>query len=232
MVRTVDDVVDRMRAIEAGLPRRDGVAVFNRVYLQVTESVRHGLQDGFFRDARFMEQFDVVFAGLYIESVDAAAAGAEVARPWAPLVEARRRRRVAAAQYALAGMNAHINHDLAVAVVIACGRARREPATVHRDYERINDLLATVVRPIRQSFLDSQVVEAGAPLSPLADLISNWSIDAARDAAWVHARTLWKLRHTRSLATAYRRTLGRTVGLVGRQMLVAYAPPTARDVRS
>jgi Family of unknown function (DUF5995) len=40
MARTVDDVLDRMRAIEAGLPRRDGVAVFNRVYLQVTESVR------------------------------------------------------------------------------------------------------------------------------------------------------------------------------------------------
>jgi hypothetical protein len=28
----------------------------------------------------------VVFAGLYFESVDAAKAGAEVARPWAPLV--------------------------------------------------------------------------------------------------------------------------------------------------
>jgi hypothetical protein len=63
MVRTVDEVLDRMRAINVGLPRRDGVAAFNRVYLQVTESVRHGLRDGFFRDARFMQQFDVVFAG-------------------------------------------------------------------------------------------------------------------------------------------------------------------------
>jgi hypothetical protein len=231
MVRTVDEVLDRMRAIDAGLPRRDGVAVFNRVYLQVTESVRHRLRNGFFRDARFMEQFDVVFAGLYLESVDAAATDAEVPRPWAPLVEARRRPSVAPAQYALAGMNAHINYDLAVAVVTACGRARREPATVHRDYERINDLLATVVRPIRQSFLDSLVVEAGAPLSPLADLISNWSIDAARDAAWVHARTLWKLRGTRALAAAYRRTLGRTVGLVGRQMLVAHGLPSAHHAQ-
>jgi hypothetical protein len=231
MVRTMDEVLDRMRAIEAELPRRDGVAVFNRVYLEVTELIRHRLRDGFFRDPRFMEQFDVVFAGLYFESVDAAMAGAEVPRPWAPLVEARRRRKVAPAQYALAGMNAHINHDLALAVIIACGRARREPATVHRDYERINDLLAMVVRPIRQSFLDSLIVEAGAPLSPLADLISNWSIDAARDAAWVHARTLWKLRHTRALAAAYRRTLGRTVGLVGRQMLVAHELPIARNGR-
>ena len=123
-------------------------------------------------------------------------------------------------------MNAHINHDLAVAVVTTCRRARREPATMHDDYERINELLATVVRPIRQSFLDSLVVEAGAPLSPLADLVSAWSIDNARDAAWVHARTMWELRNVRPLTEAYRRTLGRTVGLVGRQMLVAYGLPT------
>ena len=173
-----------------------------------------------------MEPFDVVFAGLYFDSVETAAAGADVARSWAPLVAARRRRGVAPAQFALAGMNAHINHDLAVAVVTMCRRARREPATVHDDYERINELLATVVRPIRQSFLDSLVVKAGAPLSPLADLVSAWSIDNARDAAWVHARTLWELRHVRPLTEAYRRTLSGTVGLVGRQMLVAYGLPT------
>jgi hypothetical protein len=226
VVRTVDEVVERLRAIESGLPRRDGMAVFNRVYLQVSELVRDQMREGFFRDARFMERFDVVFAGLYFDSVEAAAAGADVARSWAPLVAARRRRGVAPAQFALAGMNAHINHDLAVAVVTTCRRARREPATMHDDYERINELLAIVVRPIRQSFLDSLVVEAGAPLSPLADLVSAWSIDNARDAAWVHARTLWELRNVRPLTEAYRRTLARTVGLVGRQMLVAYGLPT------
>ena len=135
MVRTVDEVVDRLRAIESGLPRRDGIAVFNRVYLQVSELVRDQMRDGFFRDARFMERFDVVFAGLYFDSVEAAAAGADVARSWAPLVAARRRQGVAPAQFALAGMNAHINHDLAVAVVTTCRRARREPATMHDDYE-------------------------------------------------------------------------------------------------
>jgi hypothetical protein len=211
-----------MRAIEAELPRGDGIAVFNRVYLQVTELVRDRLSDGFFRDARFMRRFDVVFAGMYFDSVNAAAAGADVARPWEPLVAARRRRGVRSAQFALAGMNAHINHDLAVAVVTACRRARRELATVHDDYERVNELLASVVRPIRQSLLDSLVVRAGAPVSPLADVMTAWSIDAARDAAWVHACTMWEVRHLRSLTAAYQRTLGRTVGLVGRQMLVTF----------
>jgi len=221
VVRTVDDLIDRMRAIESELPRRDGVAEFNRVYLQVTELVRDRLSDGFFRDARFMERLQVVFAGLYLDVADAAPE-ADVARPWVPLVEARRRRGVAPVQFVMSGMNAHINHDLALAVVSTCSRTRREPDTVHDDYERVNELLASVVRPIRQSFLDSLVVEAGAPLSPLADLVSAWSIDTARDAAWVHARTLWEIRRARALSQAYRRALAGTVGLVGRQLLVAY----------
>jgi len=65
VVRTVEDVIDRMREIGSGLPRRDGIAEFNRVYLQVSELVRDRLRDGFFRDARFTERLGVVFAGLY-----------------------------------------------------------------------------------------------------------------------------------------------------------------------
>jgi Family of unknown function (DUF5995) len=141
-----------------------------------------------------MERFDVVFAGLYFDSVEAAAAGAgaDVARSWAPLVAARRRWGVASTQFALAGMNAHINYDHAVAVVTMCRRARREPATMHDDYERINELLATVVRPIRQSFLDSLVVEVGTPLSPLADLVSACWSGRAADAGGIRvANRLW-----------------------------------------
>jgi hypothetical protein len=49
-LRTVDDVIARMRAIDAELPRRDGVAAFNQVYLEVTERVRDRIGEGFFRD--------------------------------------------------------------------------------------------------------------------------------------------------------------------------------------
>ena len=35
----VDAVVERMRALDERLPRTDGVAVFNRVYLSVTEEI-------------------------------------------------------------------------------------------------------------------------------------------------------------------------------------------------
>jgi hypothetical protein len=225
-VATVDDVIARMRALESELPRNDGVAVFNRVYLQVTERVRDRLADGFFADPRFMARLDVVFAQFYFDAVEAALAGRDVPAAWQPLFAARTRRGIVPVQYALAGMNAHINHDLALAVVAVCARSRRHPAQVRADYERINEVLASVVRPVRQSFLDTVVVRAGAPLSPLADLVSAWSLEKARDAAWVSASTLWELRPLRTLTAAYRGTLARTVGLVGRQLLVAVGAET------
>lgn len=225
MVATVEDVLSRMRALDASLPADDGVAVFNRVYLRVTELVRDELGAGTFTDPGFMERLDVVFARMYLAAVDEGAAAADVARCWRPLLQARDRAGVVPVQFALAGMNAHINHDLALAVVAACRRTRRDPLGVREDYERINELLASVVRPIRQSFLDREVVDTGARLSPLADLVSAWSIDTARDAAWVHAAALWELRRLPLLSRGYRETLDGTVGLVGRQLLVAHPLP-------
>jgi hypothetical protein len=223
---SVDQVIRRMRAIADALPPGDGVAVFNRVYLQVTELVRDQLITGGFDDPVFMERLDVIFAGMYLVAVDQVSEAGKLARAWRPLLQKRERRDVYPVQFALAGMNAHINHDLALAVVATCGLAGREPPDMHSDYERINAILASVVRPIRQSFLDQAVVDAGAFLSPVADIVSAWSIDTARDAAWVHACTLWELRGLPLLSERYRDTLDRTVGLVGRQLLVAH-PLTA-----
>jgi hypothetical protein len=44
----IDDVVARMQAIAAGLPEADGVACFNRMYLEVTQLVRARIADGLF----------------------------------------------------------------------------------------------------------------------------------------------------------------------------------------
>lgn len=222
-VSTIDDVLAEMRRLDRGLPHADGVAVFNRVYLEVTELVLSRLGQGFFDDAPTMTRLDVLFAGLYLDAVDLASRAEPVPSAWEPLFEARSRADVVPIQFALAGMNAHINHDLALAVVATCRDSGREPPDIHADYERVNELLASVVRPIRQSFLDQVVVTAGAPLSPVADLLSSWSIEAARDAAWVHVEVLWELRGQPLLADRYGSTLARTVGLVGRQLLLPVA---------
>ncbi len=222
---TIEDIVARLDAISGQLRADDGVAAFDRVYLEVTRSVRDHMSAGFFDDPAFMTDLDVRFAGLFLAAVDADAAGTQVSRPWAPLFEARSRGGIEPAQFVIAGMNAHINNDLALALVATCVARARTPQDVLADYERVNELLAALVRPVRQSLLDPVVVDAGRPMWPLADLISSWSIDKARDAAWLHAQTLFEVRDLDWLTRAYEETLGSTVGLLTCQLLLALPDP-------
>ena len=223
----IGDVIAAMDAARAELPPHDGIGAFLDVYRRVTDQVRQRVAAATFTDPRFVEHLDVVFAGIFLEVPGTAVAGRAVNRSWQPLVDRRKRDDLQPIQFALAGMNAHINHDLAVAVVRTCLDTGTSPhkAGVHDDYERVNDVLAEVVRPIRQSFLDATVVAAGRPLSPLADLVTNFSIDKARDAAWVSALTLWEIRDVAFLERSFEQTLSRTVGLVSRQLLVSFRDP-------
>lgn len=217
-------VVARMDAARAGWPATDGLGVFVDVYRRVTVLMGQRVVDGTFHDARFVEELDVRFASLFLAVPRDIAAHRRVSRAWRPLVERRALRGILPIQHALAGMNAHINNDLALALVATLRSRRLTPysAGVHDDFERVNDVLAEVTRPIRQSFLDAQVVAVGAPLSPVADLVSNFSIDKARDAAWASTLLLWQVRSLPFLAEIARDSMARTVGLVGRQLLTRW----------
>ena len=121
VLTAVDGVVSRMRALDATLPARDGVAVFNRVYLAVTEAVDRRIDAGRFPDARAAITLDVRFAERYLAAVDAVSRERRPPACWRPLFQFRRHPGVRPLQFALAGINAHIGHDLAI--------VHRPPAT-------------------------------------------------------------------------------------------------------
>jgi hypothetical protein len=214
-------VVAAMDDERAAWRPEDGLGVFCDVYRRVTALVALRVTDDTFADAAFVEDLDIRFASLFLDVPRDLAARREVSRAWAPLVERRAMRGIWPLQFALAGMNAHINHDLALALVSTCEARGLTPSSpgVHADFDRVNDVLDEVVRPVRQSFLDEHAVRVGAPLSPLADLVSSFSVEKARDAAWAQALVLWNLRELGFVAAAARDALARTVGLVGRQLL-------------
>ncbi|MDT7555021.1 MAG: hypothetical protein QOI16_3561 [Pseudonocardiales bacterium] len=216
---TVEDVIARMRAIATELPAGDGVGVFNRMYLRVTEMVLDRLTTGgVFSDDAFMADLDVRFAAFWFAAYDAAG---DVPRAWAPLFAAPTRRGVLPIQFALAGANTHIEHDLPLAVVATCAARGRTPTSrgVREDYEKINDLLAEVEAEIRRSFLTEVERAVDDHLAPVAHLVSSWSIDTARDAAWVNVQTLWELRRVDVLFDAYEAGLAGTVGMGSRLLL-------------
>ncbi len=218
---TVPGVLERMREMDAGLPPGDGVAVFNRMYLTVTERIAAllGPGPGGFEDPATTTDLDVRFAGLWLTAHDADAAGRTPPTPWRPLFEQRRGRRWAV-QYALAGMNTHIEHDLPLAVVATCEARGLEPDDLKGDYERVNDVLAEVEGPIRRAFLSEVGQSADEHLGPVVHVLSAWSIDKARDLAWVTARTLWTLRGAGVLRDRFTEALGDTVGMTSRALLL------------
>ncbi|MDT7785614.1 MAG: hypothetical protein QOF58_4033 [Pseudonocardiales bacterium] len=220
MGEPVAAVIERLHRIDEELPGSDGAAVFNRVYLTVTEEVAAGLERAqVFRDPVFMTHLDVTFAGLWLGAYDAT--DHDVPKAWAALFERRHDRSVLPIQFALAGMNSHIAHDLPVAMVRTCSDLGASPhdAGVRDDYEKVNDLLAACEAKIRRSFLTEAAQAAEAHIGAVAHLISSWKIDRARDAAWVNVEALWSMRSLGALADRYRESLARTVGMTSRCLL-------------
>ncbi|MFD7507242.1 DUF5995 family protein [Streptomyces sp. NPDC059850] len=215
--RTVRSVVARMSALGAALPPEDGVAVFNRVYLRVTEEVGRRLGTGGFQDPAATEELDVRFACRYLAAVDAGAAGRRPPACWRPLFELRGHPGVRPVQFAMAGINAHIGHDLALALVDTCRARNTEPAALEDDFDQVGAMLTEMEQRIREELMPGpDPLEAA---DPLTHLIGSWSLDKARDAAWASFRALWGLRALPELVEEFTERIDKTVGLVGRCLL-------------
>ena len=198
------------------------MAIFNAMYLKVTERIAIELETGStFSDSAFMAELDVRFAELWLAAHDAATAGAKVPSAWSPLFEERSTPGILDIQYALAGMNAHIEHDLPLAVVATCRSRGVTPRrrSVRQDYESVNDLLAAAESEVRRSFLTEIGQHVDDEMGPLVHLVSAWNIDKARDLAWVSAETIWATRQATKLSSRYVAMLGHTVGLASRCLL-------------
>ncbi|MFG3104173.1 DUF5995 family protein [Streptomyces sp. NPDC048182] len=220
---TVDAVLIRMRALDLALPARDGVAVFNRVYLAVTEAVDRHIDGGRFPDTRAATALDVRFAERYLDAVDAAEDGRRPPACWRPLFHFRRHPGVRPLQFAMAGINAHIGHDLALAVVDACRALGCEPADLEDEFDRVGDLLVSLEERVREELMPGPDLLQIA--DPLTHLLGSWSLERARDATWAAARALWALRRLPDIAEEFTGRLDAAVGFAGRMMLTPLGRP-------
>jgi hypothetical protein len=194
----IADVFSTIQAIDALCTDLDGLKWFNRLYLQVTEAVRdRSIATDGFRDPAWLAKLDVQFAALYFAALRTHLSGGKAPGSWRALFDRRNVPLIARIQFAVAGVNAHINRDLPVAIGTAsqaAGIAPSHESVQYADYTGLNSTLEALVDTAKVELAVRLPGDELPPVSSLEDRIAAFSVTAAREAAWNNAEVLWALR--------------------------------------
>jgi hypothetical protein len=223
---TIPDVIGIMQAIDQLLPANDGLKWFNLLYLKVTQEIDNQPPASTWQDPTWLTHLDVVFAGWYFKALTGwLQGGQDVPGSWKALLESRFAANIDRMQFALAGMNAHINHDLAQALLQADADLHivpRKGGPEHNDYEQVNAILESVV-PAALNFLATGILGVAAQSTgKIGRLLAIWNVRKARDLAWDFAAYLRLVPSlSRGLALAAQDQM---TGVVGRSLLLPVDP--------
>jgi Family of unknown function (DUF5995) len=114
--RHIEDLIAHMEALVEYMERDDDPKRhFLATYLRTTRSVSDELASGNFLDPAWVERWDVFFAELYLNALEAWNANGSPAEPWQVAFAADTDLPVL--RHVLLGMNAHINYDLPLALL-------------------------------------------------------------------------------------------------------------------
>src|SRR5260370_25105090 len=154
----------------------------------VSEGVDMRPAAGGWRDAVWLDRLDVVFGGLYFKAI-ATALSDSAATPsaWDALMAARYRAGIDRIQFALAGMNAHINHDLALALLETDRQRNIVPnysSPQHVDYQAVNGLLETVIPAGLQGLATGILGQLAHGTREIGRLLAFWTGCKAGSLAW------------------------------------------------
>jgi hypothetical protein len=218
---TIDEVLKRMESIDQLLPDGDGLKWFNRLYMMVTREVDLRPPAGGWKDADWLLLLDVVFAGFYFRAVAGFLSGASaVPNSWNAMLSARFTAGIDRIQFALAGMNAHINHDLSLALLATDQEMNVEPAegsAQHVDYEAVNGLLNTVMPSALEMLASGVLGGLAQDTGKVGRILAFWDMCSARDLAWGFADHLRDLNDgARQVALAVQNQM---TGALGRAIL-------------
>lgn len=192
--QSIAGVLDIMQIIDSACADNDGLKWFNRLYFQVTKAVEIKVASGSFNDSAWLAALDVQFAALYFGALKNGMTGAPCPGAWRAMFAVRNQPNIARIQFALAGMNAHINHDLPMAIVATsrtAGTAPNHGTPQYADYTGLNATLDSLIDTAKQSLHVRLLGDPLPPISRLEDTIAAWNMSTARENSWNAAESLW-----------------------------------------
>ena len=168
---------------------QDPARFFLGTYLRTTRAVGAALDGGAFEDPDWVAGWDVDFAGLYLDALEAYRKDAgSVAAPWRLAFGARAG--LPPEAHVLLGMNAHINFDLPQSLIRVIPPADfTSPGLLaqrRRDHERIDEVLAA-----RVGEEDAALQRAGGRRTPLDRLLTPANRQASRLFLRESRRKVW-----------------------------------------
>ena len=185
---SIDEVIQFLdQIIETAIETEDRLGFFAALYRQVTLEVKRGIAEGFFEDGERMNRLDTVFANRYLAAYSEWARGCKPTRSWTIAFKASQDGELTILQQLLLGINAHINLDLGLAAA-AVSPGDQLPS-LKEDFNRINQILSRLLDRVQR------VLDQFSPLMDLLDRMGgpadeamlNFSIDVAREDAWLTA---------------------------------------------
>lgn len=215
---SIDEVVSVLQAMDRLLDGvRDGLAWFNRLYLQVTMAVRDS------RPVPFIAELDFRFANLYFAALRAWLGSGTVPESWRIMFDQRGNLALARIQFALAGINAHINRDLAVAVVATCqqdGVTPRHGTAEYQTYTAVNNILDSLIETAKRELMVSLPGDELPGAATLEQIVAGWGVAAARESAWVHAEILAAIAGDQFLSERFIDGMDGLAALAGKSLLI------------
>lgn len=189
---SVPDTHARLRDVaETFRTHGDRRSVFLTVYVRMTAAVEAGLDAGVFADRAWTGRTLTDFANRYrralldYERNDRK----QVPRPWRVAFDATLGGTTVVLQDALLGVNAHIDYDLTHTLEQVSIDPNRTGK--HRDYRRINDILARLIDAVQTSLVqvyDADTVETLDPLlGPVDERLAFFALRSGRAFAWDNA---------------------------------------------
>jgi Family of unknown function (DUF5995) len=225
----IDALIGRMEGLLAPLEARgDPGRFFLATYLRTTQAVREELDRDGFRDTDWVERWDVAFAGLYLDALEAAEAGRRPPEPWAVAFGAGERDRFPPLRHVLLGMNAHINYDLAQSLLAVISEEEFDDpqllASRAADHEHIDSVL---VARVGAEDSELEALSGGRSLvdrllQPLNRLSTKRFLRESRAKVWANTRLLDAAR--RQGADAYAARLAELERLAAARVADLVAP--------
>jgi len=222
-VNSIPDVIAAFESIDGILPDTDGLKWFNWLYLTVTRAVDSNIGSRTWHNAAWVAQLDVVFARLYLDALrQYLTPGGDTPKCWTVLFESRKDVRLARIQFALAGINAHIDHDLSIAVVETCRQFGIAPVHLspgYLDYCQVNDVLAPVIDQAKPELLTGLLGDNLPSIDLVENLVGMFGLRAVREAAWTNGEVLWHAEEIPGLGERFLDGLDDAAALAGRGLL-------------